>query len=92
MQEAPLVEASWAHDHTRAEWPLFHEVAERLRCSIRTIHELTRTNAIPHRRLPATRRCLFRLVELEAWENGALFEVTELPRDGRVVVPRWAAV
>jgi excisionase family DNA binding protein len=63
------------------------EVAERLRCSIRTIHELTHTSTIPHRRLPGTRRCLFRLDELEAWENGTL-DVTELPRGGRLVVPR----
>lgn len=40
------------------------EVADLLRCSVRTIHELTRTQAIPHRRLPGTRRCLFRLDEL----------------------------
>jgi excisionase family DNA binding protein len=63
------------------------EVADRLRCSIRTIHELTRTNTIPHRRLPGTRRCLFRLDELEAWENGTPLEVTELSRGGRLVVP-----
>ena len=39
---------------------LVEDVAERLRCSTRTVHELTRTNAIPHRRLPGSRRCLFR--------------------------------
>lgn len=70
---------------------LVEDVAERLRCSIRTVHELTRTNAIPHRRLPGTRRCLFRLDELEAWEDGAPLEVSELPRCGRLVVPRRAA-
>jgi excisionase family DNA binding protein len=67
------------------------DVAERLRCSIRTVHELTRTYAIPHRRLPGARRCLFRLDELAAWESGAPLEVTELPRGGRVVAPRRAA-
>jgi excisionase family DNA binding protein len=66
---------------------LVEEVAERLRCSTRTIHELTRTSAIPHRRLPGTRRCLFRADELEAWENGSPLEVTKLPRGGRLVVP-----
>ncbi|HUP21988.1 MAG TPA: helix-turn-helix domain-containing protein [Thermoanaerobaculia bacterium] len=70
---------------------LVEDVAERLRCSIRTIHELTRTNAIPHRRLPGTRRCLFRLDELQAWENGTPLEVTVLPRGGRLVLPRRAA-
>lgn len=67
------------------------DVAERLRCSTRTVHELTRTCAIPHRRLPGTRRCLFREKELEAWENGLPLEVTELPRGGRLVIPRPAA-
>jgi excisionase family DNA binding protein len=28
------------------------EVADRLRCSTRTVHELTRSGRIPHRRLP----------------------------------------
>jgi excisionase family DNA binding protein len=69
---------------------LVEDVAERLRCSTRTVHELTRTNAIPHRRLPGSRRCLFRPDELEAWENGTPLEVTALPRNGRVVAPRRA--
>ena len=69
---------------------LVEDVAERLRCSTRTVHELTRTNAIPHRRLPGSRRCLFRREELEAWENGTPLEVTTLPRNGRVVSPRRA--
>jgi excisionase family DNA binding protein len=67
---------------------LVEDVAERLRCSRRTVHELTRTNAIPHRRLPGSRRCLFRPEELDAWEDGAELEVTALPRGGRVVSPR----
>lgn len=67
---------------------LVEDVAERLRCSTRTIHELTRTNSIPHRRLPGSRCCLFRPDELEAWENGTALEVTALPRNGRVVTPR----
>jgi excisionase family DNA binding protein len=66
---------------------LVEDVAARLRCSTRTIHELTRTNAIPHRRLPGARRCLFRADELEAWENGAALEVVQLPGGGRVVKP-----
>ena len=70
---------------------LVEEVASRLRCSRRTVHELTRTNAIPHRRLPGSRRCLFRIEELEAWENGCAIEVIELPRGGKVVTPVSAA-
>lgn len=64
------------------------EVAERLHCSTRTIHELTRTGGIPHRRLPGSRRCLFLVSDLEAWEAGATLDVRDLPRGGRVVVPR----
>ena len=67
---------------------LVEEVAERLRCSRRTVHELTRTNAIPHRRLPGCRRCLFRADELEAWENGSPLEIVDLPQGGRVVTPQ----
>lgn len=67
---------------------LVEDVAARLRCSRRTIHELTRTNAIPHRRLPGGRRCLFLPAELEAWEAGARLEVLERPRGGRVVRPK----
>jgi excisionase family DNA binding protein len=64
------------------------DVAARLHCSTRTIHELTRTSAIPHRRLPGTRRCLFLPDELDAWADGAPLEVVELARGGRVVRTR----
>jgi excisionase family DNA binding protein len=63
------------------------EVAIRLRCSLRTVHELTRTRRIPHRKLPGSRRCLFRVEELVAWESGTDLDVQELPRGGRVVRP-----
>lgn len=72
---------------TVSPYLLVEDVAERLRCSARTIHELTRTKAIPHRRLPRGRRCLFLLDELEAWEAGAPLEVIEMPRGGRLVQP-----
>jgi hypothetical protein len=67
---------------------LVEDVAARLHCSARTIHELTRTLAIPHRRLPGSRRCLFLVAELEAWEDGAELEVRELGRGGRIIRPR----
>jgi excisionase family DNA binding protein len=76
---------------TACAYLLVEDVAERLHCSTRTVHELTRTNAIPHRRPPGTRRCLFREEELEAWESGSPLEVTELPHGGRLVVPRRSA-
>ena len=63
------------------------EVADRLRCSTRTVHELTRSGRIPHRRLPGSRRCLFRVDELEAWETGVALRVVEPKTGGRIVVP-----
>jgi excisionase family DNA binding protein len=61
------------------------EVAEHFRCSTRTIREFTRLNEIPYRKLPGSRRCLFREDELAAWVDGSPLEVEELPRGGRVV-------
>jgi excisionase family DNA binding protein len=74
-----------AASESQSPYLLVEEVAQRLRCSTRTIHELTRKNAIPHRRLAGSRRCLFRVDELEAWENGSSLQVRDLPRGGRVV-------
>jgi excisionase family DNA binding protein len=67
------------------------EVAQRQRCSVRTIHERVRRYELPHRKLPGCRRLLFPEAELEAWEAGAPLEVVELPRGGRIVRPRAAA-
>lgn len=63
------------------------DVALRLRCSLRTVHELTRLGEIPHRRLAGRRRCLFREDELRAWEDGAPLEIVELANGGRIVRP-----
>jgi hypothetical protein len=71
----------------RSPYLVVDEVAARLRCSKASVHELTRTCAVPHRKLPGTRRCLFLEAELEAWEAGAVLEVVELPRGGRIVRP-----
>jgi excisionase family DNA binding protein len=89
-RRAPATHASKDRG-TACAYLLVEDVAERLHCSTRTVHELTRTNAIPHRRLPGTRRCLFREEELEAWESGSPLEVTDLPHGGRLVVPRRSA-
>jgi excisionase family DNA binding protein len=56
---------------TRSPFLVVEEVAERLRCSRRAVHELTRTCRIPHRRIAGTRRCLFLELELVEWEAGA---------------------
>jgi excisionase family DNA binding protein len=66
---------------------LTEDVAERLRCSVRTVHEMTRSDAIPYFKRPAGRRCLFRVEDLEAWEQGTALEIVCLPRGGRVVRP-----
>jgi excisionase family DNA binding protein len=63
------------------------EVAMRLRCSLRTVHELARRNEIPLRRLPGCRRLLFSEDDLSQWEAGAAVEVVRLPRGGRIVRP-----
>jgi excisionase family DNA binding protein len=63
------------------------EVAARLRCSLRTVHELARRNEIPLRRLPGCRRLLFAAEHLAQWEDGAPLETVELSRGGRVVRP-----
>ena len=55
------------------------DVAERLRCTVRTVHELTRNNEIPHRKLPGGRRCLFDEDSLKAWEDGAPLHTQHLP-------------
>lgn len=63
------------------------EVAERYRCSVRSIHEATRLREIPHFVRPGSRRCLFRDDWLERWEDGAALEVVEQGRGGRIVRP-----
>lgn len=76
---------------SRSPFLSVEEVAERLRCSTRTVYEMTRSSTIPHRRFPGGRRCLFIPSELEAWEDGAPLETTYLPRGGRVVRPAHSA-
>lgn len=64
------------------------DVADRMHCSVRTIHELTRTKAIPHFKRPVPRRVYYPLGWLVAWEHGADLEVVELSDGGRLVRPR----
>jgi excisionase family DNA binding protein len=73
---------------TSSPYLLVEDVAKRLRCSQRKVHELTRLGEIPHRKLPGSRRCLFLEDDLEAWEAGCDLDVRELPRGGRLVTPR----
>lgn len=73
--------------------PYLHaeHVAELLGCSLRSVHELTRSSRIPHRRLAGTRRILFLEHELRAWIEDAPELETITRRDGsRIVRPRAA--
>lgn len=63
-------------------------IAALLDFSIRTVHELTRNDAIPCRRLPGMRRILFDESEVAAWVDGAELEVIETPAGGKVVRPK----
>lgn len=74
-----------AENRTVSPYLTTERVANRLRCSVRSIHELTRLHRIPRRRLPCPQRCLFLDSDLEA---GAELEATALSRGGRVVIPR----
>jgi hypothetical protein len=47
-----------------------------------TIYEMTRSGAIPHRKLAGRRELLFPLVEPEGFENGAELETVRLPNGG----------
>jgi hypothetical protein len=67
---------------------LVADVAERYAVSTRWVLERTRLRAIPHRRLPGSRRCLFLADDLLAWENGAELQVVELADGGRLVRPK----
>lgn len=70
------------------EYLVVEDVAQLLHVSKRTVHELTRTGAIPHRRIGGTRRCLFVRAELDQWLDGAELDVDDLPNGGRIVKPK----
>jgi hypothetical protein len=69
------------------------QVAERERCSTRTVHERARLYQIPHLRRAGARRLLFRLDWLELYDQGVELEVIHLDdplgeSPGRIVKPR----
>jgi len=63
------------------------EAAAFLGVSVRTLHEWTRLQRVPHRKPPGGRRCLYLEAELRAWLDGAPLEHRQLPRGGRAVIP-----
>jgi excisionase family DNA binding protein len=69
----------------RREYLTVEEAAKLANTSARSIHGLTRVNAIPLRRLPGMRRLLIPEAEFRAWIDGAALEVLD---DGRVVRPK----
>lgn len=75
-------------DDVAAYYLTTDDVAARFGISRRTVRELTRNRAIPHRVLPYGRRCLFDPLHLQAWEDGASLATVELPHGGRIVKPR----
>jgi hypothetical protein len=54
----------------------------------RAVHRLTAARAIPFRRLPHTRRCLFEPAWLQAWQDGCELETVELDHGGLIVRPK----
>jgi len=64
------------------------EVAELLRCSVRSVHGLTAAGRLPHRKLPGMRRVLYRPEELAQYLEGAELEVLEHADGGRLVRPK----
>ena len=67
------------------------EVAELLRCSVRSVHGLTAAGRLPHRKLTGMRRVLYPPEELVHYLDGAELEVLETPGGGRIVRPRGAS-
>jgi excisionase family DNA binding protein len=61
------------------------QAAERLHLSRWTIRDKARRQQLPHRKPPGTRRLLFSVADLEAFEDGAELEYRKWGRDGRIV-------
>lgn len=59
--------------------------------SPRSLHELTRTKAVPHRRFPNRRSYLFSPEDLDAYVAGAPLETVALPDGGLIVRPKVRA-
>ena len=62
-------------------------VAAMFDMSPRTVHELVKKRAIPHRKLPAMRRLVFLEDELRDWLDGAELEVVTPRQGGRICRP-----
>jgi excisionase family DNA binding protein len=64
------------------------QVAERLHLSVWTVRDKARRRQLPHRKPPGTRRLIFPLTDIEAYEDGcADFEFRRWGSDGRIVAP-----
>jgi excisionase family DNA binding protein len=63
------------------------DVAELLHVSTRSIHELTRANRIPCRRIAGTRRYICVPDEISQWLDGAALEVDDPDTGAKVIRP-----
>jgi len=61
------------------------EVAELLRCSVRSVHGLTAAGRLPSRKLAGMRRVLYRPEELAQYLDGAELETIATADGGRIV-------
>jgi excisionase family DNA binding protein len=64
------------------------QVAERLHLSAWTVRDKARRRELPHRKAPGSRRLMFPIRDLEAFEDGADLEYRRWGKDGRIVAPR----
>jgi excisionase family DNA binding protein len=72
---------------TAPGWMTVEEAADYVGMSPRSLSDLARARAVPHRRLPRTRRLRFRQGELDMWLDGCPLVSEDLDGGGRVVRP-----
>jgi excisionase family DNA binding protein len=68
-------------------WLTVEEAAEYVGLSPRSLSDLSRVRAVPHRRIPRTRQLRFRADELDQWLDGCRLVSEDLDGGGRVVRP-----
>ena len=75
-------------DHTPRRLP---EQTDAIGDPERLEHELIRRNAIPHRKMPGSRRCIFVESEANRWLDGETLEAIALENAGRIVRPAYSS-
>ncbi len=64
------------------------QAAARWHLSHWTVRDKARRGEVPHRKPPGSRRLMFPLADIEAFEDGAELEYRKWGRDGRIVAPK----